>query len=66
MSTQRNNTAGKKPVLCQDAVSETVSTVRSSLPYQLFTGMALQSVVGSSATTERFGRRSPLRRGLPI
>jgi hypothetical protein len=34
MSTQRNGMAGKKPVLCQDAVSETVSTVRSSLPYQ--------------------------------
>ena len=66
MSTQRNGMAGKKPVLCQDAVSETVSTVRSSLPCQLFTVMALQIMVGSSATTERFSRRSPLRRGLPI
>jgi hypothetical protein len=33
---------------------------------QLATVMSLQTVVGSSATTERFGTRSPLRRGLPI
>ena len=32
----RNGTAGK-PVLCQTAVSETISTVRSSSPYQLVT-----------------------------
>jgi hypothetical protein len=63
--TQRKGTAGN-PVLCQTAVSETISTVRSSLPYQLATVMGLQTVAGSSATTERFGRRSPLRRGLPI
>ena len=63
--TQRNGTAGK-PVVCQTAVSETISTVRAPLPYQLVTVMGLQTVVGSSAIIERFGSLSPLRRGLPI
>ena len=65
ISTHRKGTAGK-PVLCQTAVSETISTVRCALPYQLATVMVLQTVSGSSATTERLGRRSPLSRGLPI
>jgi len=48
------------------AVSEETSTMRSPLPYQLANVVSCQTVSGSSATTERLGRRSPLRRGLPI
>ena len=58
-------TAGR-PVLCQTAVAETTSTVRSSLPYHRATEIGVQVVDGSCATTERFVSRSPLRRGLPI
>jgi hypothetical protein len=65
MSTERNGTAGN-PVLCQTDVCETISAMRFSLPYQLLNVMVLQSVLGSSATTERLGSLSPLRRGLPI
>ena len=61
----RKGTAGK-PVLCQTAVSDTVSTVRSSLPYQLVSVMAVQTVKKSSATTERVSNLSPLRRGFPL
>ena len=64
-STQRMGTAGS-PVLYQTAVAEATSTVRSPLPYQSSTVAGAQTVEGSSATSDRFGRRSPLRRGLPI
>src|SRR4051812_49843601 len=63
--TQRRGTAGK-PVLYQTALAETTSTTRSFAPYQLATVMVLQAVAGSWVTTERLGKRSPLRRGLPI
>src|SRR5215212_9076887 len=63
--TQRTGTAGK-PVLYQRAVLETTSRVRSSAPYQSATTTDLHLVLGSSATTERFGNRPPLSRGLPI
>jgi hypothetical protein len=63
--TQRNGTAGK-PVVYQTALAESTSTQRSSLPYQLLSVMVLQRAEESSATTERFGSLSPLRRGLPI
>src|SRR5215217_4119250 len=65
ISTQRTGTANK-PVEYQTAVREAISTVRSPLPYQLATVMGFQRVEGSSATSERLGRRSPLRRGLPL
>ena len=45
---------------------ETISMVRLLLPYQLLSVTGAQSVVGSSARTERFGKRSPFRRGRPI
>jgi hypothetical protein len=64
-NTQRMGTAGN-PVLYQTAVAEDPSTVRSPLPYQSSTVAGTQSVEGSLATTERFGRRLPFRRGLPI
>src|SRR3712207_5838947 len=64
-NTQRKGTANK-PVLYHTAVAEATSTMRSSLPYQLAIMVGFQTVFGSSATTERLGRRSPLRRGLPI
>src|SRR5215216_5918021 len=63
--TQRTGTANK-PVEYHTAVAETISTARSPLPYQLAISAASQTVVGSSATTERLGSRSPLRRGLPF
>ena len=63
--TQRRCTANK-PVEYHTAVSEAISTSRSLSPYQLAIVVGFQTVVGSSATTERLGRRSPLRRGLPI
>jgi hypothetical protein len=44
MRTQRNGTAGK-PVLCQMAVSETISAPCSVLPYQLATLMGVQDLV---------------------
>jgi hypothetical protein len=65
ISTQRRGTAGN-PVLCQTAVSETTSTERFSLPYHSATVIGFQAVEGFSATAERFGSLSPLRRGLPI
>ncbi len=65
ISTQRNGTAGK-PVEYQTAVSETISTGRSVPPYQPLTVIGVQAVRGSSSTAERFGRRGPFRRGLPI
>src|SRR3982751_2816141 len=65
INTQRRGTAGS-PVLYQTAVSETISTMRSLLPYQSATVMDIQAVPGSSATAERLGRRPPLRGGLPI
>ena len=63
--TQRTGTANK-PVEYHTAVSEAISTSRSLSPYHLAIVVGFQSVVGSSVTTERLGRRSPLRRGLPI
>src|SRR5215207_5495145 len=63
--TQRRGTANK-PVLYQTTVSEAISTIRSLSPYQLAIVVGFQEVLGSSATTERFGRRLPFRRGLPI
>ena len=49
---------------CKEPFS--TSTARSPSPYQLVTVMGIQAVFESSATTERFGRREPFRRGLPI
>ena len=63
--TQRTGTANK-PVLYQTAVAEAISTMRSPLPYQLAIVAGFQTVLGSSATIERLGRRSPFRRGLPL
>src|SRR4051812_50214787 len=65
ISTQRRGTAGN-PVLYQAAVPETISTARSLLPYQWRSVIDAHSVSGFSATTERLGSRSPLRRGPPI
>ncbi len=65
ISTQRTGTANK-PVLYQTAVLEEISTMRSPLPYQLAIVVSFQTVFGSSATSERLGSRSPLRRGLPL
>jgi hypothetical protein len=56
-STQRMGTAGN-PVLYlryQSAVPEATSTLRSSPPYQLSTVAPAQAVLGSSATSARFG-----------
>src|SRR4051812_6892399 len=64
-NTQRKGTAGN-PVLYQPAVSETSPPVLSSPPYQPVTVTGVHTVAESSATTERLGKRSPLRRGLPI
>src|SRR5215211_5773383 len=61
---QRTGTANK-PVEYQMAVSEAISTIRSLSPYQLAIVVVFQTVARSWATSERFGRRSPLRRGLP-
>ena len=47
------------------AVLEANSTVRCPLPYQLAILVGFQTVIGASATSERLGSRSPLRRGLP-
>src|SRR5215211_5025925 len=63
--TQRTGTANK-PVKYHTAVWEESSTIRSPLPYQLAILVGFQTVFGSSATTDRLGSRSPLRRGLPI
>ena len=49
---RKHGTAGK-PVLCQMVVSETISTVRSSLLYKLVSVMGVQTVVRSSATIEK-------------
>jgi hypothetical protein len=59
-------TVANKPVLYHTAVSEAISTIRSLSPYQLVIVVSFQTVFAAWATTERFGRRSPLRRGLPI
>src|SRR5215204_4066839 len=59
IKTQRTGTAGK-PVEYHTAVSEAISTVRSLLPYQSAILIGSQTVLGSSATTERLGSRSPL------
>src|SRR5215216_5144959 len=56
-TTQRIGTAGN-PVLYQTAVAQATSTVRFPPPYQSSTVVGVQVVEGSSATTERFGRRS--------
>ena len=64
MSTQRTDTANK-PVEYHTAVLEAISTIRSPLPYQLAILAIFQTVVGSWATTERLGSRSPFMRGLP-
>jgi hypothetical protein len=61
---QRTGTANK-PVLYHTAVSEATSTMRLLSPYQFAIVVSFQTVAGSSATTERFAKRSPLRRGLP-
>src|SRR5918994_1853523 len=64
--TQRTGTPNK-PVEYQTAVFlEETSTMRSLSPYQLAIVVGFQTVFGASATTERFGKRSPLRRGLPL
>src|SRR5215207_4024304 len=63
--TQRRGTAGK-PVLYQMALSDLIFMVRPPPPYQLLTVMGIQAILGSSTTAERFGRREPFRRGLPI
>src|SRR5215204_3170963 len=55
-----------RPVEYHTAVCEAISTSRSLSPYQLAIVVCFQSVVDSSATTERLGRRSPFMRGLPI
>src|SRR5215213_322923 len=65
INTQRRGTANK-PVLYHTAVWEAISTMRSPLPYQLAIVVSFQTVFGASATTERFGSRAPLRRGLPL
>jgi hypothetical protein len=65
INTQRTGTANK-PVEYHTAVSEVISTMRSVSPYQLASVVGFQTVVGSSATSERLGKRSPLRRGLLI
>jgi hypothetical protein len=65
ISTQRTGTAGK-PVEYHTALAQAISTVRSPLPYQLAILVIFQTVLGSSATTERLGKRSPFMRGLPI
>ncbi len=53
INTQRNGTAGK-PVLCQTAVSEMISSARSSpLAYQLAIVIGSQLVPGSSASAEK-------------
>jgi hypothetical protein len=62
---QRTGTADK-PVEYHTAVSEAISTLRSLSAYQLAIVVSFQTVFGSSATAERFGSRSPLRRGLPL
>jgi hypothetical protein len=62
--TQRMGTAGK-PVEYHTAVLEAISIVRCPLPYQLAILAGSQTVLGFSATAERLGSRSPLRRGLP-
>src|SRR4051812_11527735 len=54
IKTQRMGTAGK-PVEYHTAVSEAISTVRSSLPYQSAILVGFQTVLGSSATAERLG-----------
>src|SRR5215216_5929431 len=64
ISTQRTGTANK-PVEYQTALAEAISTVRSLSPYQLAIVVSFQTVAGSSVTSERLGKRSPLRRGLP-
>ena len=61
ISTQRMGTAGK-PVEYHTAVSEAISTVRSSLPYQLAISVGFQTVFGSSATTESWAAARPLAR----
>ncbi len=63
--TQRTGTANK-PVEYHTAVLEAISTLRSPLPYQLAIVVSFQTVLGSWATSESLGKRSPLRRGLPI
>ncbi len=63
--TQRTGTANK-PVEYHTAVVEAISTLRSPLPYQLAIVVSFQTVLGSWATRESLGKRSPLRRGLPI
>src|SRR5918911_4693746 len=55
-----------KPVEYHTAVSEAISTVRSLSPHQLASVVGFQTVLGSSATAERLGKRSPFMRGLPI
>src|SRR5215208_2968644 len=65
INTQRTGTANK-PVEYHTAVSEAISTVRSLSPYQLASVVGFQTVLGSSATSERLGKRSPFMRGLPI
>jgi hypothetical protein len=58
---------GGQPCAVPDGrVGDYLYGVRSSLPYQRATVIGLQTVAGSSATTERFASLSPLRRGLPI
>jgi len=65
INTQRNGHGGQTRAVYQMALSETISTVRCALPYQLATVIGIQTVFGSSATTERLGSRLPFLRGLP-
>ena len=51
-------------MLCQTAVSETTSTERFSLPYQLLAVMALQTVDGSSDSGRIFGNDREVRQPL--
>src|SRR5215217_697737 len=64
-NTQRKGTANKL-VEYQTAVSEATSTVHSPLPYQLAILVIFLTFQGSGAHRERLGRRSPLRRDLPL
>jgi hypothetical protein len=65
MRTRRTGTANR-PVEYHTAVWEAISTMRSALPYQFAIIVGFQTVAGSWATSEGLGKRSPLRRGLPI
>jgi hypothetical protein len=58
ISAERKGTAGSPRAVPDRCCCRATSTLRFSLPHQ--------SVAGSSAATERFGRHSPFKRGLPL